>query len=455
MTTGKEMIRHSINLLEYPLWFQDEKLASASEDGFIWKDIEGYIYRCGYKTPVKTDVIFLLYLLLQSQQADYTQVVTISRYQILHSCGLKMNSKSYERLADSLERWKMVGIKFSGSFYDGKAYQTINFGVIDSWEIDKVTKNLKVYFSPKFIEMMLGKGFFKYINFSEFKQLHSPLATRLYEILCKSFHGRDIWEIDAVKLAEKIPMKERYPAHIIPKIQTAVSRINQCTQTTFSITPRQISRGHTILAFQKTEQLKPVAIVDAIAEKTLIVPETPDVKALIELLPEPRRAQKTILEIVIGFYEMRGVSYVERNIRYTNKHAVKNYRHYLLKALRADYGLSMQEDEEARRRIQEEQIKKAAVVATRQTEEQRQRHLREEAQNRARAYIAGLSPEDQAAMHREALSTMDEKVRNMVDRNAPGAKIMLGLAMEKIAARRLEETATNRQPSLPTLETAA
>ena len=70
MTTGKEMIRHSINLLEYQLWFQDEKLASASEDGFIWKDIEGYIYRCGYKTPVKTDVIFLLYLLLH-KLVDY------------------------------------------------------------------------------------------------------------------------------------------------------------------------------------------------------------------------------------------------------------------------------------------------------------------------------------------------------------------------------------------------
>jgi len=455
MTTGKEMIRHSINLLEYPLWFQDEKLASASEDGFIWKDIEGYIYRCGYKTPVKTDVIFLLYLLLQSQQADYTQVVNISRYQILHSCGLKMNSKSYERLADSLERWKMVGIKFSGSFYDGKAYQTINFGVIDSWEIDKETKNLKVYFSPKFIEMMLGKGFFKYINFSEFKQLHSPLATRLYEILCKSFHGRDTWEIDAVKLAEKIPMKERYPAHIVPKIQTAVNRINQCTQTSFEITARQVSRGHTVLAFRKSECLKPAAVVEAIADKTLIVPETPEVKALIDLLPEPRRSQKTILEIVIGFYEMRGNSYVERNIRYTNKHAVKNYRNYLLKALRADYGLSMQEDEEAQRRILEEQTRKTAAAATQQNEEQLRRRLREEAQDRARAYIAARSASELEIMRREALSLMDEKIRNIVDRNAPGAKILLGLAMEKIASRRLEETEPNRQPNLPTLESAA
>lgn len=450
MTTGKEMIRHNINFLEYPLWFQDEKSAVINEDGFIWEDIEGYVYRCGYKTPVKTDVIFLLYLLLQSQKADYAQTIKMSRYQILHSCGLKMNSKSYDRLADSLERWKMVGIKFSGAFYDGKEYQTINFGVIDSWEIDAETKNLKVYFSPKFIEMMLGKGFFKYINFSEFKQLHSPLATRLYEILGKSFHGRDLWEIDSVKLAEKIPMKERYPAHIIPKIKTAIARINQCTQTCFSLTTRSIRRGQTILSFRKTDQVKPAQVVEAITEKTLIIPETPELIVLIELLPEIRRTQKTILEIVLGFYEMRGAAYVKRNILYTNKHATRNYRPYLLKALRADYGLAMQEDEDAKRQVREQETQNAAKLAAQKNEEQRRRHLEVEAQKRAQEYIASLSLEEKGALEKEAIAGMEEKIRAIVQRNGPGSKIMMNLAMEKAATRRVQEAKAVQQ-TLPAL----
>lgn len=452
MTSGKEMIRHNINLLEYPLWFQDERLATTGEDGSVWRDIEGYVYRCGYKTPVKTDVIFLLYLLLQSQKADYSKVLKISRYQIINSCGLKMNSKSYDRLADSLERWKMVGIKFSGAFYDGKDYQTVNFGVIDSWEIDKETKNLKIYFSTKFIEMMLGKGFFKYINFSEFKQLHSPLATRLYEILSKSFHGRDTWEIDAVKLADKIPMKERYPAHIVPKIKTAVTRINHCTKTFFSLTTRAVQRGHTILSFRKTDQVKPATVIDATTEKTLIIPENTDVKALIDLLPEVRRNQKTVLEIVIGFYQMRGATYVERNIRYANKRAKQNYRHYLLKALQADYGLTMQEDEEARRQVMEQETQRAAVVAAKQTEEQRRRRLEAEAQKHAQAYIAGLSIDEKALLEREAVASLDGKIRTIVERKGPGSKIVMSLAMERIATRRLEEPMTEQQPSLHTFE---
>lgn len=454
MSNSKEMVRHNINLLEYPIWFQDERLAETSEDGVVWRDMEGYVYRCGYKIPVKTDVIFLLYLLLQCQKADYAQIIKVSRYQIIQGCGLKRNSKWYTRLEDSLERWKMVGIKFSGAFYDGKEYQSMNYGVIDSWEIDKETKHLKVYFSQKFIEMMLGKGFFKYINFSEFKKLHSPLATRLYEILTKSFHGRDLWEIDAVKLAEKIPMKERYPAHIVPKIQTAITRINQCTQVFFEMTTRAVRRGHTILSFRKTDQVKPAPVIEAITEKTIIIPENPDVKALIALLPEVRRNQRTILEIVLGFYEMRGAPYVARNIRYTNKHAKQNYRPYLLKALRADYGLAMQEDEEAKRQVREQETQKATVVATKQAEEQRRRLQEAEAQKRAQEYIAGLSPEEKALLEREAFSGLEEKVRAIVERKGPGSKIMMSLAMERIATRRLEEAKIGQQPILPTFEVA-
>ena len=323
MADTKEMVRQSINLLEYPLWFQDERMAEANEETFVWQDREGYIYRCGYKIPVKTDVIFLLYLLLQSQNADYAPVISVSRYQILNNCGLKMNSKSYDRLIDSLERWKMVGIKFSGSFYDGKAYQTINFGVIDSWEIDKKSKLLKVYFSNRFIEMMLGKGFFKFINFTEFKQLHSPLATRLYEILSKSFHGRSFWEIDASKLAEKIPMKERYAAHIVPKIKTAVTRINECTNANFGLTIRNVKRGQTILSFTLVTETnkKPVASSKKSVPQPEAIQETPELKVILDLLPPERRHQKTVLEMILGYYGVRGAEYVTRNIRYANKYA--------------------------------------------------------------------------------------------------------------------------------------
>ena len=36
------LIKQDINFLENPLWFQNEKLASKKEDGYTWKDKEGY-----------------------------------------------------------------------------------------------------------------------------------------------------------------------------------------------------------------------------------------------------------------------------------------------------------------------------------------------------------------------------------------------------------------------------
>ena len=449
----KDMIRQNINFLEYPLWFQDEITASNNEQGMIWKDREGYIYRAGYKIPVKTDVIFLLYLLLQSQKDDYKHEIQLSRYKIIQGCGLQRNSKWYARLEDSLERWKMVGIKFSGTFYDGDNYQTINFGIIDSWSIHEKTKKLKVTFSPSFIKMMRGKGFFKYINFTEFKKLRSPLATRLYEILCKSFHGRNTWEINAIKIAEKIPMKERYPAHIVPKIKTAVKRINRCTNAQFVLETRRIKPGQTILCFKKEAVPKSSLFEQEAPKQTFTIPDKPEIKKLIELLPMARRSQKTVIEPIIAYYEMRGTDYVSRNIRYTNKKAKKNYRPYLLKALQNDYGLAMQEDEEAAQQAIAQKAKKAQEIAEREAIERKRQKQQEENKKRAQAYIENLSEESRSALQAEAIADMSDNIKEIVLKKGLGSKTMLKIAMEKIALQRFAENKDNK-PIQPILEMA-
>ena len=450
----RENVKQNINFLEYPLWFQDEIVASNTEQGMIWKDREGYVYKAGYKPPVKTDAIFLLYLLMQSQRQNYGQELSLTRYQILRDCGLAVNAQWYNRLEDSLERWKMVGIKFVGTFYDGEIYSAINFGIIDSWSIHEKTKELKVTFSPSFIKMMLGKGFFKYINFAEFKKLRSPLATRLYEILCKSFYGRDTWEISAAKMAEKIPMKERYPAHIVPKIKTAINRINKCSDTKFLLETRKLDHGQTILCFTKTVAEKALLPFHQPVKESFTMPDKPEITILINLLPEPRRSQKTILEPVIAFYEMRGSDYVARNIRYTNKNAKNNYRPYLLKALQNDYGLAMQEDEEAARQVIAQEAMKAQEIAHSEAAEQKRQQQQEEKKKRAQAYIESLSEESRSELHAEAIANMSDNIKEIVLKKGLGSKIMLNMAMENIALQRLAEINTSK-PNQPSLEMSA
>jgi len=439
---AKDLVKHNINFLEYPLWFQDSRLADNTKDGMTWADREGYVYRAGYKTPVKTDAIFLLYLLLQSQLSNYSEVLTLSRYQILQECGFGVDAGSYSRLEDSLERWKMVGVKFSGTFYDGNNYKAINFGIIDSWEIRKDNKLLQIWFSPRFLEMMRGNGFFKYVKFSEFKQLRSSLATRLYEILSKSFHSSDIFNINVIKLAEKIPMAERYPAHIIPKIKSAVTRINKSTKTQFELTIKRSEneKSNIILCFRKLEAQNPPLIIQQNNKKHFQIPTTEEFNSIIKALPAVRQSQNTILKIIVAFYEINGCDYVLRNIDYTNKHAKNNYRSYLLKALQNDYGLAMKEDEDIQQKIIAQQKLEKQKIEQQKAAEQERLRIEQENKKRVKEYIASLPEEEKLNLKAQALADMSEINKAIVLKNGTGAKSLLNIEIEKIALKKLNDS---------------
>jgi len=436
----KQMVKQNINFLEYPLWFQDERAAESSLSGMTWTDRDGYIYKCGYKPPVKIDGIFLLYLLLQSQKQNYAGKLTLTRYKMIKDCGKTISKVWYDRLEDSLERWKMVGILFEGTFYNGKAYKKINFGILDSWEIDEKTKKLTVRFSPKFLEMMCGKGFFKYINFTEFKQLDSPLAARLYEILSKNFHSRRFWEIDAFKLAEKIPLNKKYPAHIIPKIQSAVNRINKHTDLEIELSIRHKERGKAILIFTKHQTEKQAKITIKQPSFDAVIPD--ELTEVLQALPESKQKQTSIIEIVQKFYKEFGADYVIRNIKYTRKNAKKNFRPYLLKALKADWGIVIEEDEK-------EKILHAQLLKIKKKKEVQQvkSNQEEEAKNaelakKAKDYIAHLSEQDLEKLREEALETLDPKIIDYLltgskSATGIGARVTLKAKMETIVKERL------------------
>jgi hypothetical protein len=275
----------------------------------------------------------------------------------------------------------------------------------------------------------------------------------LYEILCKSFHGRDTWEINAIKIAEKIPMKERYPAHIVPKIKTAVKRINRNTNAQFLLETRRLKPGQTILCFKKEALPKSSLFEQEATKQTFTIPDKPEIKKLIELLPMARRSQKTVIEPIIAYYEMHGTDYVSRNIRYTNKKAKKNYRPYLLKALQNDYGLAMQEDEEAARQAIARKAKQAQEIAEREAIERKRQKQQEENQKRAQAYIENFSEESRSALQAEAIADMSDNTKEIVLKKGLGSKTMLKIAMEKIALQRLAENKDSK-PMQPTLEMA-
>lgn len=351
------LVKQDINFMEYALYVQDDSIVSKSEDGYTWKDRNGYVYQAGYKPPTKIDFIFLLYLLMRSQQNDWNNKMSLTKYEILKECGVANPGKhEYKRLVDGLKRWSMVKLEFQGTFYNGKKYETLVFGIIDTYSIEDDSKNVEVTLSPQWLYKIKESNFFKHINFKQVKSLRSPLNIRLYEILIKSFQGRYVWKIDAIKLADKIPMKEKHVSHIVAKITGAVNRINTLSDFNVKLIVQRSGRGKALLIFEKISKEK--------AEKLLSMaglPDDDDFKAVVHLLPEEHKEKKTVLELINKAYRKHGSKYAVRNVQYTTKHCKGNYRAYLAKALKSDWGLAIQEDEEVKEKKRSE-AKEAAEI---------------------------------------------------------------------------------------------
>ena len=243
-----DKIKQDINFLEYPIW-QPAQRNQPERSKFT--NIEGYKYEASGGIPSKVDMQFLYSMLHLSQSKNWNYELIFSEYYILNFCGMAPSKERKKRFKESLEKWKRVTISFSGTFYDNKEYLYMEFGIIDSWKIQKNDNKLKISLNKDWVQKVKNSKFFKYISFDQIKKLKSPLALRLYEILCKTFFQRTSWEINVLKLAQKIPMSEIYFSDIVPKIKAATKRITEKTDLNISLKVIKQGRGKGKFIFTK------------------------------------------------------------------------------------------------------------------------------------------------------------------------------------------------------------
>ncbi|MCA1793671.1 MAG: replication initiator protein A [Desulfobacteraceae bacterium] len=288
-----ENVKQDINFLDRPLWMQTT--VKDTTEIIRWEDPDGYRFECAGYVPGKVDMIFLYYLMLESQNKNWSDVLVLSRYAVLNGCSMAVGKYQKDRLKQALETWKRTTISFSGTFYSGKKYHDMEFGVIDDWAARESDNRLEIRFNRRWIEKIKNSEFFKYVSFTQMKTLRSPLALRLYEILVKSFYRRDTWEIGVMKLAGKIPMPEKYPAHVIPKVKAAVKRISEKTDLQVHITVKG-SRGDQVFTFTRTEKQKPVQGDLFTTSAPLPLPDD-----VMQMLPAPDRVtcQKICQDIMV------------------------------------------------------------------------------------------------------------------------------------------------------------
>ena len=403
----KKIIKDDINFLEYPNWIVTER--EKVKEVTIEKEYGVYKLFTGVdRLPDRFDKIVLYYLLsllLKVSQLELTEIKT-TRYKVAKGIFYKtknVGKSEYKRIMTSLKRWTAIFIEFNGIFYDGNEYTNQYFHIVDNVTLNEKTKELSIKFNEVYIKQLRETNYFKLINFDEYKLLKRPVSARLYEILIKTFKDRDQWQIDIIKLGEKLTLEKRYPSQILEKLIPAVNEINK--NTTLKIHLDYNKETH-ICTFTKVKQNQVMELEAKPKEANL--PEDDNFKNLITLLPKEHQEKKTILEAVASAYRKQGFDYVSRNIRYTTWSCKGNYRAYLTKALKEDWGLALKEDEEAKQKIidkQQEQKRQEREALDRQKEMRCKVH----------DYIKNLSSEKIELIREEAVGRLDEKMKKYAE----------------------------------------
>lgn len=253
-----DLIKQDQNLLNNAIWLVNERLDPFKK--YVYEYPNGkYVLTCGEKPPDSTDGLYLLSMMNLCEKQRRKTVIT-KRSHMVQMCGFAQSKKNFDRIWESLERWKNVTIKFDGCFYTGKNYTSVIFGIIDWAKLDEKTKELSFKFNDIFYDLLQQSHYYRLIDFGYYKSLKRPVSRRLYELMIKYLDAAEKWECDANKLGEKLTLEKRkeshkhYPSDILIKIKPAIAEINKSMDHKIKLEVRLAADGEKIFVFTKEGQ---------------------------------------------------------------------------------------------------------------------------------------------------------------------------------------------------------
>ncbi|HZZ26695.1 MAG TPA: plasmid replication initiator TrfA [Pirellulales bacterium] len=175
----------------------------------------------GLPTAIDDEVLFGL-IQRTAQHNNFTQSkVSFTRHQLIQILGWKNRSWAYERLEESLCRWKGVSIYYTSGWWDNakKVFTDREaLGVIDYFRVRDGRRKAtgddsdESYFmwNEAFFQSFQS-GYLNRLDFGVYRSLKRPAAKRAYRFLTKRFYHRPVWTFDLKTFAfEKIGLSRNY-----------------------------------------------------------------------------------------------------------------------------------------------------------------------------------------------------------------------------------------------------
>ncbi len=182
-----------------------------------------------YGLPIVSDEDVLLGCIQLTRLRGYrSPEVRFSRYELLKLLAWPDNTRNYQRLAQSLRRWKGLTIFSDRAFYDHAAQSWVNrdFSVFDNLQIYRresrtgsTASGQSRFTWNEVIFNSFQAGYLKKLDWNLYLSLTSPIAKRLYRFLDKRFYYGNHVEIDLHELAVmKMRLSENYNAAQVKRI---------------------------------------------------------------------------------------------------------------------------------------------------------------------------------------------------------------------------------------------
>ena len=332
-----EIIKQDMNFMEYPLYTLSEN--PGKNDISVVFGNKKFEVNVGYKTPNSTDMLFLYYFLKLSQENNYINEFRLTKYNVINNITNTNGGYYYNRLKESLKIWRNTGLSFEGTFYNGKVYETMVFGVLDEGKIEKDGK-VYVKLNSTFLEIIEKSKFYRYINFEEFKRLRKPMARRLYEILKKSSLPL---KIEIIKLSKKMNLSLKYPSDILKKLIPAINEISKQTDLKVEIEHYKNADNKTICVIKNKDVINDYKTLNDKEKKAFDKLENLNIKGSI------------IIDIINNYPLER----IKKVYKYTIEQEPVNEAGFFRTALKENYDILTEDEREIKKRKQF--LKKEAI----------------------------------------------------------------------------------------------
>ncbi|MFO0849927.1 MAG: replication initiator protein A [Gemmataceae bacterium] len=174
-----------------------------------------------YGLPTAKDEDVLLACVQLSARQDFgDRQVRFSRYELLKLLRWPDEGKSYQRLSQSLRRWKGVTVYSDRAFYDHarKSWVTRDFGVFDNLSVYEreaseraaAPRSSWLVWNEVFFDSFRS-GYLKKLDWDLYCRLQDPVAKRLYRLLDKRFYNSPEVVFDLKELAvRKVRLSDNY-----------------------------------------------------------------------------------------------------------------------------------------------------------------------------------------------------------------------------------------------------